>query len=325
MSSGLGGSSRLSFLANGPASESNVAGSVVDHERLQTAIGRTVDWLLQRQHADGHWVAELEGDTILESEYILLLAFLGQGQSTHAKECAAYILSKQCDHGGWAIYPGGPLEVSASVKAYLALKITEHDPQSEAMIRARDAIVMAGGVERVNSFTRYYLAMLGLIPYELCPAVPPELILLPRWAPFNIYEMSAWSRTIIVPLSLLWAYQPVTKLPAECGLEELYASPEKRLPRTFGGVNQEGTARLDQLDELLSARRSRDQVVRSPRLEAAATPGRGPMRAMDPCSLGEQRRPGRNLSPHHLDDHRPALAGLRGRLARHPVATARTR
>lgn len=208
--------------------------------RVQPALARTRDHLLSLQHDDGHWCAELQGDTILESEYILLLAFLGQGQSQKARECAAYMLTQQCDHGGWAMFPGGPIEISGSVKAYLALKITGHDPSADYMVRAREAILKAGGVEQVNSFTRYYLAMLGLIPYHLCPAVPPEMILLPKWAPFNIYEMSAWSRTIVVPLSLLWACQPKTVLPPEHQITELYASAEKTLPRTIGGVNHEG-------------------------------------------------------------------------------------
>lgn len=210
---------------------------------LMAGIERTRDHLLGLQQPDGYWCAELQGDTILESEYILLLAFLGQGQSERAREAAAYMLDQQCADGGWAMFPGGPLEISGSVKAYLALKITGHDPAAEYMVRAREAIIRAGGVERVNSFTRYYLAMLGLIPYELCPAVPPEMILLPLWAPFNIYEMSAWSRTIIVPLSLLWACKPKTVLPPEHQIDELYASPQKTLPKTIGGVNHEGTSK----------------------------------------------------------------------------------
>jgi len=211
--------------------------------RLGPAVERTRDHLLSLQHDDGHWCAELQGDTILESEYILLLAFLEQGQSQRAKEAAAYMLDQQCPHGGWAMFPGGPIEISGSVKAYLALKITGHDPRADYMVRAREAILRAGGVERVNSFTRYYLAMLGLIPYSDCPAVPPEMILLPKWAPFNIYEMSAWSRTIVVPLSLLWACQPATKLPAEQQIDELYASPSRTMPREIGGVNHEGSSR----------------------------------------------------------------------------------
>ena len=202
--------------------------------RLTPAVAQTRDHLLSLQHSDGHWCGELEGDTILESEYILLLAFLGQGQSQRAKECAAYMLSQQCDHGGWAMFPGGPIEISGSVKAYLAAKITGHDPQADYMVRARDAILRAGGVEKVNSFTRYYLAMLGVIAYNLCPAVPPELILLPQWAPFNIYEMSSWSRHDRRSVESALGLPTEDVLPPEHQIDELYASPPKtcraRLP-----------------------------------------------------------------------------------------------
>lgn len=199
-------------------------------ERLANAITRTRDYLLREQHAEGFWVGELEGDTILESEYILLLAFLKREGSDVARLCANYMLEKQLPDGGWAIYPGGPLEISASVKAYFALKVTGHDPDSEPMVRAREAIRAAGGAERVNSFTRYYLALLGIIKYSQCPAVPPELMLIPRWMPFNIYEMSAWSRTILVPLSLLWAYRPVRELPKEHHIDELFLKRPEDLP-----------------------------------------------------------------------------------------------
>src|SRR5579863_3529495 len=143
--------------------------------RLIAAIERTRDYLLSQQAPEGYWVGELEGDTILESEYILLLAYLGRPDWPTARRCSEYILKKQIAGGGWAIYPGGPLEVSASVKAYWALKLTGHSPQAPYMLRAQAAIRAAGGAERVNSFTRYYLALLGVISYEKCPAVPPEV------------------------------------------------------------------------------------------------------------------------------------------------------
>ncbi len=198
-------------------------------ERLNAGLARTREYLLQEQHEEGFWVGELEGDTILESEYILLLAFLKREGSDVARMCANYMLEKQLFSGGWAIYPGGPLEMSASVKAYFALKLTGHDPDSEPMTRAREAILAAGGAEKVNSFTRYYLALLGILKYSQCPAVPPELMLIPRWMPFNIYEMSAWSRTILVPLSLLWAYRPVRELPPEHHIDELFLKRPKDL------------------------------------------------------------------------------------------------
>lgn len=210
--------------------ESNTAPS----QRLVSAIDRTCDYLLARQHPEGYWLGELEGDTILESEYILLLAYLRQGQSERARLAANYILEKQLPDGGWAIYPGGPLEISASVKSYLALKITGHAPDAPYMVQAREAIRAAGGAERVNSFTRYYLALLGIISYEQCPAVPPEIILLPTSVPFNIYEMSAWSRTIIVPLSLLWAFRPQHQLPAQHNIRELFLKSPEELPLSMG-------------------------------------------------------------------------------------------
>ncbi len=205
---------------------------------LDSAIARTRDFLIGQQHAEGYWVAELEGDTILESEYILLLAYLGQGQSETAKLAANYLRRQQRPEGGWAIYPGGPLEISASVKSYWTLKIVGDDPAAEHMVRAKEAIRAAGGAEKVNSFTRYYMALLGIISYDQCPAVPPELILLPPWMPLNIYEMSAWSRTIVVPLSLLWAFRPAFKLPAGQGIDELFLNSPEKLPLTMGASGQ---------------------------------------------------------------------------------------
>jgi squalene-hopene/tetraprenyl-beta-curcumene cyclase len=197
---------------------------------LMRSVKSARDWLLERQHLEGFWIGELEGDSILESEYILLLTYLGRGQSELAKACANCIRSQQMPEGGWSLYPGGPLEISASVKAYWALKITGDDPSAEHMTRACAAIRAAGGAERVNSFTRFYFALLGVISYQQCPAVPPEIMLIPNWAPFNINEMSAWSRTILVPLSLLWAYQPCVKVPAEHEFRELFLKTPEELP-----------------------------------------------------------------------------------------------
>ena len=207
--------------------------------RVAAATAQTQQWLLSRQHADGHWCGELEGDTILESEYLLLLAWLGREQTPLAKKCAAYLVEKQLASGGWAMYPGGKLEISGSVKAYFALKLTGHDPHADYMRLARGAIRDAGGADAVNSFTRFYLALLGQISYDQCPAVPPELVLLPTWSPINIYRMSAWSRTIVVPLSILWAKRPHRALPAERGIRELFLTdpadwPPLRCPGLSG-------------------------------------------------------------------------------------------
>jgi squalene-hopene/tetraprenyl-beta-curcumene cyclase len=210
--------------------------------RLGQAVTRTRNWLLAQQHPDGFWVGELEGDTILESEYILLLTWLGRDDSHEVRRAANYIEQQQLETGGWAIFPGGPLEISASVKAYWALKIAGHSIDEEIMQRARAAILNAGGAEKVNSFTRFYLALLSQITYAQCPAVPPELMLIPKWLPFNIYEMSAWSRTILVPLSIMWAFRPARKLPDEQSIRELFVDSPEQLSSTM-----EPAATTDQL------------------------------------------------------------------------------
>jgi squalene-hopene/tetraprenyl-beta-curcumene cyclase len=187
-------------------------------------VAATASWLLERQHDDGHWRAALEGDTILESEFILILAWAGRLGRPEVAGAAQRILQEQLPDGGWAIHPGGPVDVSASVKAYFALKIAGHDPEDEPLRRGRRAIEAAGGPWAVNSFTRFYLALLGQLSYADCPAVPPEMVLLPDWFPVNLHRVSAWSRTMIVPLSLIWAFKPVRSLPREQGIAELFAA-----------------------------------------------------------------------------------------------------
>ena len=203
---------------------------------LRQAILRTREWLLAEQHPDGYWRGELEGDTLLESEYILLMAFLGRQDSPLVQKAARHILDQQLANGGWAMYPGGRVEISNSVKNYFALKLTGHDPSAEYMQRARAAVLRHGGADAVNSFTRFYLAMLGQISYQQCPTVPPEITLFPKWFPVNLYAVSSWSRTIIVPLSIVSACQPVTQVAPEHGIRELFlTSPDTwELPRCPG-------------------------------------------------------------------------------------------
>lgn len=231
MSSGWTGENRLRLdSGHGSSAAHYLAGPEGSDPQLAASIERTTQYLLRSQHPDGHWVGELEGDTILESEYILLLTYLGRENTDEVRQAANYVRSQQLPSGGWSIYPDGPLEISASVKAYWVLKIAGDSSDAEHMQRARQAILSAGGAERVNSFTRYYFALLGIIHYRQCPAVPPELMLIPNWSPFNIYEMSAWSRTILVPLSILWAYQPSRRLPDSMGISELFLNGPENLP-----------------------------------------------------------------------------------------------
>ncbi|MBX9628772.1 MAG: squalene--hopene cyclase [Gemmataceae bacterium] len=194
-------------------------------DEVAAAAGRGRSGLLAQQKPDGHWVGELEGDTILESEFVLLLAFLGRADDPRIRPLANYLLQHQLPDGGWANYPGGPAEVSVSVKAYFALKIAGHAADGSLMQQAADTIRRLGGAEATNSFTRFYLALLGQVPYSACPSVPAEIILLPRWFVFNVYQMSAWSRTIFVPLSVVDAHKPVTPLPDRMHVRELFLHP----------------------------------------------------------------------------------------------------
>jgi squalene-hopene/tetraprenyl-beta-curcumene cyclase len=192
---------------------------------LAAAADRARRLLLSQQRPDGHWCGELQGDTILESEYVMLMAFLGRERETKVRMAARYVLGQQAGHGGWSNYPGGPLDVSVSVKAYFALKLAGHPADAPYMRRACEAIRARGGAAGCNSFTRFYLALLGQVPYGNCPAVPPEMMLLPRRAYFNIYAMSSWTRTIVVPLSIFFAHKPVRTLPPDRGIAELFLQP----------------------------------------------------------------------------------------------------
>ena len=179
-------------------------------------------YLQSLQNDDGHWCAELEGDSILESEYVLTLHFLGRTGEGRVKKAAEYLRRAQLPGGGWANYPGGPPEVSTSVKAYFVLKLVGDDASAPHMARARAVILSLGGIEACNSFTKIYLAIFGQCDWSECPAVPPEIVLLGRWFPFHLYRMSSWSRGIVVPLSIIWATKPFCPVPESARLDELH-------------------------------------------------------------------------------------------------------
>ncbi len=191
-------------------------------EDLDLGLERTRRWLVEQQHQDGYWNGELEGDTILESEYVLLMAYLGREREDICIKVCKYLFEQRRPEGGWGNYPGGPFEISTTVKAYFALKLVGMPTEHPEMVRARELILEAGGAQACNSFTRFYLALLGQISYDECPCVPPELVLLPSKWGFSLAAMSAWTRTIVVPLSIISAFKPVRKLPPALGIAELF-------------------------------------------------------------------------------------------------------
>ena len=227
-----------------------------------SAVQASRRYLLAIQREDGHWCGELEGDTILGSEYILAMHFLGRTHERRVAKAAEYIRRKQLPTGGWAIYPGGPPEISASVKAYLVLKLLGDRPDQPHMVRARDAILKLGGVEACNSFTRLYLAIFGLYPWSNCPAVPPEIILLPRWFYINIYEMSSWSRAIVIPLSIIWACKPRCPMPPRASIHELFVRSPRPRETGFWSTVFNGFDRGLKLVEMLPIKPSRELALK---------------------------------------------------------------
>ena len=229
---------------------------------LHEAIRRARSHLLSIQQADGHWCGELEGDTILESEYILTMHFLGRTHEARVAKAAEYVRRKQLPGGGWSIYPGGPPEVSASVKAYFVLKLLGDRPDAAHMRRARETILRLGGIDACNSFTRIYLAIFGQYPWDRCPAVPPEIILLPSWFYINIYEMSSWSRAILVPLSIIWAHKPRCSVPPRAGIRELFAADYRPAGGGFWTTFFTGMDRGLKLLEKLPVKPSREVALK---------------------------------------------------------------
>lgn len=198
-------------------------------ERLEETVERGVQHLLSLQADQGYWLGELQADTTLESDYIFYLHVLGKFERGRVAKLANYIRRKQLKDGGWNIYEGGPSDLNGTLKAYIALRLAGDGSKAPHMVRAAERARALGGLERANSYTRLYLALTGAVSWEMVPAVPPELMLLPAWFYLNIYEMSSWTRAIVIPLTILYAHKPKWPFPADVSLDELFADPRKKL------------------------------------------------------------------------------------------------
>jgi squalene-hopene/tetraprenyl-beta-curcumene cyclase len=197
-------------------------------ERLESSIERGANHLLSLQTEEGYWLGELEADTTLESDYIYYLFVLGKADPDRIAKLATYVRRRQLEDGGWSIYPGGPSELNATCKAYFALKLAGDPIDSPHMTRARASVHFLGGLELTNSYTRFYLALVGAVGWELVPAIPPELMLLPNWFYINIYEFSSWTRAIVIPMMILSALRPNWKLPERAQVDELFRDPTRK-------------------------------------------------------------------------------------------------
>ncbi|GAA4781052.1 squalene--hopene cyclase [Stakelama sediminis] len=206
--------------------------NALDH--VDRAVNRATAALGKAQRPDGHWVFELEADATIPSEYVLLRHYLGEARDTELEaKIATYLRRRQGTHGGWPLFHDGEFDLSATVKAYYALKMIGDDVDAPHMRRAREAVLAAGGAAASNVFTRIQLALFDAGPWDAVPTMPPELILLPRWFPIHLSKMSYWARTVVVPLLVLAAKKPVARNPLRVRVDELYTgeavTPERRV------------------------------------------------------------------------------------------------
>ncbi len=203
--------------------------------RLDAAIARAQAHLLERQAPDGHWVGELEADATITSESLLLRHLIDRVNPERERKMVTYLRQRQLPEGGWNLFEAGPADLSATIKAYFAMKMAGVAPDDPDMVRARGRIRAMGGPVKANVFTKILLALFGEYDWNGVPTMPVEIMLLPNRFYFNLYEVSYWSRAVIVPLLILIDRKPVKWLPADRSLDELWPEPREtaslRLPR----------------------------------------------------------------------------------------------
>lgn len=216
---------------------------VTDDRRTRPELGRAIeqacDWLLARQRNEGCWWGELESNVTITAEHLMFTHIMGIRDDGLWQAIAREILSHQREDGSWGNWHTGPGDLSTTVEAYVALKMAGEDPGSEAMTRARAWILERGGVPKARVFTKMWLAMLGEWPWEATPMLPPELVLLPKWFPLNLYTFASWARGTILPLAILRVKRPVWPLAHEARIDELFPGGREgahyTLPRKAGG------------------------------------------------------------------------------------------
>jgi squalene-hopene/tetraprenyl-beta-curcumene cyclase len=190
---------------------------------LRSGAQAAVDWLISHQKPDGHWVARAESNACMEAQWCLALWFLGLENHPLRPRLAQALLDTQRPDGAWEIYHGAPNgDINATVEAYAALRSVGHPDDEPALRRAREWIESKGGLRNVRVFTRYWLALIGEWPWEKTPNLPPEVIWLPLWFPFNIYHFAQWARATLMPVALLSARRPSRPLPPERRLDALF-------------------------------------------------------------------------------------------------------
>jgi squalene-hopene/tetraprenyl-beta-curcumene cyclase len=199
------------------------------NDSLSQAINQSTAELLARQDNSGWWRFDLEADATIPSEYMLLQHFLGTVDEEREARLVEYLYSRQMQDGSWPLYHHGPGNISATVKAYFALKVAGQDPASDAMKKARQWVLTHGGAENANVFTRFTLAMFGQAPWRIVPSMPMEIIFFPHWFFFSLSKVSYWSRCVIIPLLILYAKRPVFQLKPQQNISELFLADPQTL------------------------------------------------------------------------------------------------
>jgi squalene-hopene/tetraprenyl-beta-curcumene cyclase len=208
-------------------------------DALERHISAAAEALAASQKSDGHWCFELEADATIPAEYVLLRHFRGESPDLELERLiGAYLRRIQGAHGGWPLFHEGSFDLSASVKAYFALKMIGDDPDASHMRSARAAVLAHGGAAKSNVFTRFLLALYGAIPWRGVPTMPVEIMLLPRWFPFHITKISYWARAVLVPLLVLQALKPRARNPRGVGIDELFVAPPGEVREWPKGAHQ---------------------------------------------------------------------------------------
>ena len=182
-------------------------------DAARSALDRAVEHLKARQHPAGWWKGELQTNVTMDAEDLLLREILGIREAGRTQASARWIRSQQQTDGSWATYYGGTPDLSTTIEAYLALRLAGDEPDSPHMLKAAELIRDCGGIAASRVFTRIWLAMVGLWPWDALPAMPPELVLLPSRLPVSIYDFGCWARQTVVPLCVVSAHRLVRQIP----------------------------------------------------------------------------------------------------------------
>ena len=218
------------------APESRVSPGLMD--AVSKAVSRSQRYFARSQAPEGYWWGELESNSTMEAEYLMLTHFLGIGDEDTWRKLANHLLKTQREDGTWGQYYGSPGDLSTSVECYFALKLAGISPDAPRMVKAREFILSKGGVPKARVFTKIWLALFGQWNWKDVPTLPPEMALLPPWVPMNLYDFSSWARATMLPLSIALTYRPICRIPDSAAIPELIPNGEAEPPklRVMAGV-----------------------------------------------------------------------------------------